>query len=757
MRRSVLTAAARVAAWTLACTGPASALTVAPTLNFATVNQSQWVEGRAFVLNESLGQYIDPTLSWDFRANELFNTSPTDLLLKALGVKIPFLDNGLKVTAGFGTSGTLGLDMGVRATTGHVNVNYPVAPTLRLPDGIESGMNFTLLSNWSLPAATPGCLTCFTVDQVAAIAGIGYRSFDKGDLPVDGAAHALIDPTPSLRSYFPALQAWADLDLQARGDVVVKVTGKVGAEIGGVDVSISKSWEQRVALPTLDKSSELLRVDSLGFIRVKTPSLDGLGLDDVFARTGTEWLKNGVSYQADAKKYLTYDYPSVNPWLRLEGNIPRVDTKGGVQADGRTLVAQGQDRLMTVTLDVPHLAAALLNAPLSVSVPGTPPSMKLDLVSGTTGPVADIYQRFSFDPTITVTLNSNVPLSRQLAGGAWTPFSAALTVPLGEPIVLRTPMNTLHPQPELVIRPVYHLSNSFTNETGVVLSIASNLDALIATFPGPAGDIGIGPILGVHGLLELGRLPIYKETFSLGGFSSITGANISLPMARSRVFEELLNGPWRSMLIGDTDPQTGLTLVRYLGAQDNADAPWRQLYGQLTRSSVLQVNAVDIMSTFFDVDEAFMCQLDSTGPWCDLATQLDMLCLDCFDLSAYLPEVSPFLLDTNDQVTFFADLSNPDPEPQFSYDQHPDFARGLSDIRGTVIPGQTFDPVITTLVPEPQGWTLVAAALLALAARRRRAHTSERSATSSAMVSFCCHPRGHRVQPPIPASPCRRE
>ena len=684
-----------LAAWTVSQSGPVQALALQPLLNFAAVNQSQWASGQAFVLDESLGKYINPTLQWDVSSYDMFNTSPTKLLLNALKIDIPFLDNGLNTSAGFGTTGKLGFDMGIRATTGHVNISYPVKPSLGLPDQIVSGKTFTLNSSWSLPL--PGAANAITnvpINQIASIAGMGYGYLDKGDPLFDQAGQRVLEIKPSLKTYFPAVQAWADLALQAQGDVRVKVEGKVGA----LGIEFSKSWEQRVVLPGINKNTELLRVDSQGRISIKTPGLGGLGFDDVLEKSGGVWksLKDGVEYNQDVNNWLAYDYPNVNPWLHVQGHIPKVDTKGLVQADGRRIVADGQDDLMSLSLDIPHLAGALLDAPLSVTFPSTTPNLKLDLISGTSGPVASVYQNFTFDPHLVMELRSNIPISRRLTDGSWTSFSSQLDVPLGEPVELRTPMGTLKPLPNLRITPVYRLENTFTNETGIALSIESDLKAITATFPSPAGgDLSVGPLLTVKGRVELGRLPVYKESFSINGFKAIAQADFTLGNEANPQLRDWAPDQWHQMQLGDVDPDTGLSTLNYRTFNDEAGVT-HVLHGTVRRDAVLSIDGHDIMFTFFTVAASDLPGVEESAR---------ILCLDCQDLSAYLPTTSAYVLDTHDAPVYFSDLSQMPDEPVFSYDQHPEFLAGLRDIQGTVTSGYEETPVITS-VPEPESWLL---------------------------------------------------
>jgi hypothetical protein len=673
----------------------AQALTLEPILNFAAVNQSQWASGQAFVLDESLGKYINPTLQWDVSSYDVFNTSPTKLLLDALKIDIPFLDNGLHTSAGFGTTGKLGFDMGIRATTGHVNISYPVKPTLGLPDQIVAGKTFTLNSNWSLPVpGAANALTNLPITQVASIAGLGYGYLDKGDLLVDQSGQRILQVKPSLNTFFPAVQAWADLALQAQGDVRINVEGKIGA----FGIEHSESWTQRVVLPAINKSTELLRVDSQGKISIKTPGLGGLGFDDVLEKSGGVWksLKDGVEYNQDVNNWLAYDYPNVNPWLHVQGHIPKVDTKGLVQADGRRMVADGQDDLMSVSLDIPHLAGALLDAPLSVTFPSTTPNLKLDLVSGTSGPVASVYQNFTFDPHLVMELRSNIPISRRLADGSWTSFSSQLAVPLGEPVELRTPMGTLKPLPDLKITPVYRLDNTFTNETGVALSIESDMKAITATFPSPVGgDLSLGPLVTVKGRVELGRLPVYKETFSINGFKAIAQADFTLGTIANPQLSDWAPDQWHQMLLGDTDPATGLTILSYRTFNDEPGVT-HVLHGTVQQDTVLSIDGHDMKFTFFTVSESDLPGVEESAR---------ILCLDCQDLSAYLPTTSAYVLDTHDDPIYFSDLSQVPDEPLFSYDDHPEFLAGLRDVQGTVTPGYAETPVITA-VPEPESWLL---------------------------------------------------
>ncbi len=676
---------------------PTHALTLQPSLNFAAVNQSQWATGNAFVLDESLGKYITPTLKWDVSSYDLFNTSPTKLLMQSLGINIPFLDNGLSTSAGFGSRGTLGFDLGVRATTGHVNISYPVTPTLRLPDKIDAGKPFTLDSTWGVampPAGT--CALCWQLDQVTQAAGAGYSFLGKGDSSVGQPGKILNVGKPVFNTFFPAVQAWADLSLQASGDVRIKVEGKVGA----FGIEVGKTWEQRFTLPGIEKSTQLLRVDSRGQVRVKTPGLGGLGIDTVFDSSGATWLKDGVNYEANVDNWLRFDYPTVNPWLRVQGHIPKVDTRGSLAGDGRTLRADGQDDAIAVSLDVPHLAGALLDAPLAVSFPSAPPNLKLDLVSGTSGPVASVYQSFTFDPRLTMELHANLPISRRLSNGTWTPFSTTLDVPLGEPVQLRTPVAVAKALPNLTIKPVYRLDNTFTNETGVALSIDSNLDALTATFPSPAGgDLTIGPLVPVHGRVELGRLPIYKESFPITGFAPIAQPEFALDTVSELKIDNLPVGEWAELKIAGTDPATGKTTLLYRLAGEHADVFAHSVTGSLVTQIVASKNGVNFASQLFTVDAQFLPGIDESQR---------VLCLDCIDLSFLLPTTAARLLTSNDQAVYFSDLNSYPDEPVFKLDAAPIFGTGLADVRGGVIPGYASEPVITT-VPEPEaGWMIVA-------------------------------------------------
>ncbi len=713
MNRST-TSAVFCAVLLVSAASPVRSLTLQPSLNFAAVNQSQWAAGRAFVLDESLGKYIQPTLKWDVSSYDLFNTSPTKLLMQSLGIAIPFLDNGLSTSAGFGTRGTLGFDLGVRATTGHVAISYPVAPTLRLPDKIDAGKPFALDSSWGVAMPPAGsCALCWQLDQVTQAAGGGYAFFAKGDGLVDQAGKKLFASKPVFDTFFPAVQAWADLSLQASGDVRIKVEGKVGA----FGIEVGKTWEQRITLPTIDKSTQLLRVDSRGQVLVKTPGLGGLGVDSVFDRTGATWLKDGVNYQANVDDWLRFDHPNVNPWLHVQGHIPKVDTKGALAADGRTLRSAGQDDMIAVSLDVPHLAGALLDAPLAVSFPSAPPNLKLDLVSGTSGPVASIYQSFTFDPRLTMELHANLPISRQLANGSWTPFSTTLDVPLGESVQLRTPVAMLAALPNLTLKPVYRLDNTFTNETGVALSIDSNLDALTATFPSPVGgDLTVGPLVPVHGRVELGKLPLYKESFPITGFAPIAQPEFTLDTVSDPQIQHLLAGPWAELKIAGTDPDTGKTTLLYRLAGEHADVFAHSITGSLLTQVVATANGVDFTAELFTVDEQFL-------PGIDAAQRV--LCLDCRDLSFLLPTTAARLLTGDDQAVYFSDLSTYPDEPVFSLDAAPIFGTGLHEVQGSVSAGFASPPVITT-VPEPASGWMIAAGIGLLVLPLRRAASGRR-------------------------------
>ena len=220
----------------------------------------------------------------------------------------------------------------------------------------------------------------------------------------------------------------------------------------------------------------------------------------------------------------------------LEVQAPNIATNGGL--DGSLLKSSGRDDIITAKLDIDAVGTMSGALPPTgigltlIDVPGIKASAQFDALDVKAGPVAGLTQDFELDPTLMVQLDFSTPVAIQgLSGshmswtGAWEslPFFALLQ--------------------ETTFSPTFWLDAMLTNSLGIDLGLVGTLDLFkIGAGVSVAGidilewETSLNEILGFDNELfstpKL-RIPIYENSFALGGFNQVQAAAFSIGVSKS--------------------------------------------------------------------------------------------------------------------------------------------------------------------------------------------------------------------------------
>lgn len=237
----------------------------------------------------------------------------------------------------------------------------------------------------------------------------------------------------------------------------------------------------------------------------------------------------------------------------LEVQAPNIATVGGL--DGDLLKSSGRDDVLTAKIDIDAVGTMSGALPPTgigltlIDVPGFKASAQFDALDVKAGPVLGLTQDFELDPTLWVQLDFSAPVMIQGQSGSymsWTgkweslPYFALLQ--------------------ETTFSPTFWLDAMLTNMLGLDLGLVGTLDLFSIEAGVSVAGIDIlswgttlNEILGFDNELfstpKL-RIPIYENSFSLGGFNRVQAAAFSIDVLKPGPVQVPEPGTLSLLLVG---------------------------------------------------------------------------------------------------------------------------------------------------------------------------------------------------------------
>jgi hypothetical protein len=634
-------------------------------LGFTAVKRNPWTGGPAFELERSF-EDIRAGVSLTIPTTGI---TPTDILAQLLGIDSPI--DILSAQVGGSVAVEAGIDFGLWATGGSLNINYPAVSTLSI--GTVPGRPGSIRATDNVPVSalfTPGLdrlVVPSSTGLLGAIAGPGYAE----PLNLPGFSISTFQ-RPTFNTQFPNFSVWGEAFVAGEIGVNVEARG-LAVDLGPLgEVCLAcKGIPLRVGVP--EQRFTFVEIDP-GVVRV--PGLVDVQLDQEIR----------LPSPAD---------------VRLQLRSPNLQVTGNLQAGGTALTGSGARPVISVlgSLDdfIP-VVGALLDGDIG--------PFGYTLASFDAGPTFGIYQDFRLEVTPRL----------QLAFSEYVQIGDSLTrvgnFGLDEEISFRA---LLSGSDRLNIVPTYQLEGRFFNETGISLGVAFDLD-------GPtlrAGGLGtLGPLGEDTQVVNIASLPIYDESFSLH-IGAITLPRIEL----EKEFPALTLDEQRKM---------GLTAVHSVGPGSAPGTERFELevsfehFGAIYSGGLEAEGRILLLGGDGDSSPDAILVLDEdlisvANGYLDAGINFgNVICLLCYDWTPTLDGPNPSLEDEFGRL-YLTNLFE-FPNDEFCVECHPILGQDNRVFAGespiTTI-GAVYD---TQPIPEPTTAVLLAAGMagLGFGGRRRR-------------------------------------
>lgn len=468
------------AALALAAAVPQSrAYTRSDNVGFTTVNQNPWAAGDAFVFDESWGFNVP----FSNVALAPVGLNPLDTLLRSfMGIDVGF------ARVGAVASGSFGMEFGVYADGGRMNITYPGTGRIDIATRPATNDISLLSAARTTTAFTPGLYREFTPDTgllMAIYGGPGYDSLNS----IPGWETERFR-NPVFQTAFPKAAAWADVDWNLSAGVRVEA-GVARVRVGPEVICLGCTSR------TINVAGH---ADTARLVHINPGSVNIIGLGSQ-PLSGQEFGLGGGT---------------------LRVSYPEVAVAGGLQGGGNSLFGQGLREILA------------FNGNLEQMVPILGPFLRQDvgpfrvkLLGVTGGPTVSLYQDFEVHIDPTIELRFSAPVTW------WSPAGPVQTMrivaPVGEAIDWKPMLGSRNGS--ISVQPTYHLNATLSNETGLAVGFELAFDSLEVQ-PGDLGPIDLGTLDSDAAL----RLPLFEDEFSIA-LQPITTRSIQLDVT-SPVFLE---------------------------------------------------------------------------------------------------------------------------------------------------------------------------------------------------------------------------
>jgi len=606
----------------------AADITIEHNVAFNATKRNPYTGGAAFdeskthtLLNESFGPVNIPTV----------NADPVSALLEAfLGVDLPSI---AKLQIGGSVAAHAKVEFGYSVTSGRLDINYPATSQLNVqtvPGGnhVLAGQSYAIGSQFQ--------------------AGVLPRTVTSQFLETEGGAGYLSAPLLAFNTYeqptFATTSPWASAWLDAEADVRAGVFSRVTA-LGGL-----QEWRKDFRAGG-KVGSRLFEIDPSG-LYVSGEPIANVDLDQPIG-----------------------PFPVAGGAAELTVRVPRLGV-ASTPSNGPIVNASAVKPIVTLTGNmeklIPFVGGFLHN---SIG------PFEYDLLQLKGGPELGLYQEMSFTPDPQLKLSFSEPVlvrgnpcaddAATICGGAGSlQETVTARVPLGSSVDWQ-PMFTN--SSSVTITPTYLFKNSFRNETGVELSLVTDVEALSLKSPFfPTTNNTIGPIIDTEARVPLGRAELFTRQFEIP-LPSVTGDAIVVPKVNVGLEIGLgdLNLATSNFVGADPEnPQSALWDLTFNRTVQGG--PPRQyqvrvsgLAGDLTPPGGGEGDSATVLRTSADVilTDPVTSQQYAVGR---------RFCLTNCDLSAFQPDASPYFDDPNPTlgklyVTHLPDDPNIDVDVQ----QHP--------------------------------------------------------------------------------------
>ena len=423
----------------------AAATVIEQDADFVALNQNPFASGPSTVV--------------DFQQAITLPTLRTDFPAVTIPAPIP------PATFQFGASVTGDMDLAFYGSLnpGQLNINYPVATTFTIPDGLRIGQTFSL-----------GTTSAVAPSGFSQVLGAPVTTFTDGVprsyLTVAQAAAG----APSLTTSNPGIAAGVDLDITNHNFLSLQGCLPI---LGCADIL-------KQDLPSLGQQTiTLLSASTVGNVQV-LPGVPGAAQ--------------------------TFSLPTTIPlgtFANITVNPPNLAQTGVLT--GTNLMASTTSNVASLNLSIDGLiSSTVLNPLLLPPLTGSVGPIDYSLLQATASLNGGLFQNLNFaDNGTQITLIFD-HLVRARVNGVDLGAVSQLSFMAGDNLQL-SPLGfiaTLH------VQPILTLKNNLANTTGVSLSGELQASALSASLDGLGS---IGPLVQGDTVLPLGQFPVIQNNFGV--------------------------------------------------------------------------------------------------------------------------------------------------------------------------------------------------------------------------------------------------
>lgn len=372
----------------------------------------------------------------------------------------------LYLEAGGRTEGILGIELAAQFSSGRLDLAYPMRSTITAPtaDSVKLGDSFRLSLSGRAPKG--GVFDIGSVlDATAAIS--------VGDIRINAGGGGIGLVQPFIRTTFPQLAAQLNLSYEQRNSAYLQ---------GCADAVVT----------TLCKDIGTLSLPSIGPVKQTIASVDPAGARIL---PGTP-LEAGVDFGKPI--------PVFGPYGTLTPSYPTLATLGRMASDNGPLRSSASQPILELDVRLDKLLDDFVLKPaLLPPLSGPLGPAQYTLLEATGSVFATVYQKFDYQPLLSVRLDFDQPM--RLASGSDAFYS--ITTAAGTALDLR-PVNLF--RDKVTVRPTYLLGGTLTSETGLGFGAGIDLKALRIQLG--SLDSGFAFQDGVRD--DIPVLPLYESSFT---------------------------------------------------------------------------------------------------------------------------------------------------------------------------------------------------------------------------------------------------
>lgn len=370
-----------------------------------------------------------PASSWTDRRERDIQLNRTD----GPTIRFPPEPSPGFVRAGVRTEGYGGISLETNFNSGMLDIRYPVASELRVPDAnsVRAGGAFSV-------GLSSEARSLFNIDRVNI--GATSVSMFRSDGRSFGGGSSLM--APNIRTTFPSLSGRLDLFYQQRNSAFIEGCGEV--PFTGIRVC-----------------GDIIKGDLPSFPRLQQ-TVASFGPDGIFVLPGTSAQKAGYTFGTPI---------SLGGYADLTVNYPKVATNGGLVGPTK-LSSFGEKPLVELKVDIDQIISDFVLRPsLLPPLNGDFGPAKYNLLELEGSLFATLYQQFGYDPRVRTKLR----FDQWVRNGNSGPL---LEVDLGAGETLDN-LRLLNPFADQVnVRPTYYLDGKLVAETGIGFGAGIDAKAL---------------------------------------------------------------------------------------------------------------------------------------------------------------------------------------------------------------------------------------------------------------------------------------